>query len=114
VETEDDYLDWLKSEIGREYGCPAYYIRTVLVHEEVAGNTFWHGAVEIFGLIGHPSAKRCFAWGHEDDQSGPNGRLVITLEALPVVSAQNAVRVQLIKDLDGAGLGSPAIRPEMR
>ena len=114
METEDDYLDWLKAEIGREYGCPAYYIRTDIVHEEVDGNTVWHGEVEVFGLIGHPHAKRCFAWGHEHDQSDPKGRLVIALEALPIVSAQNAVRIQLIKDLGNGGLGLPGIRSELR
>ena len=34
VNNKDDYLDCLKAEIGREHGCPAYYIRTEIVHEE--------------------------------------------------------------------------------
>jgi len=101
VETKDDYLDCLKAEIGRECGCPAYFIRTDTVHEESDGKTIWHGEVEVFGLIGHPGAKHCFAWNHGRNRNDPNGELVIALEILPLTSARRAVQAQL----RGSGCG---------
>jgi hypothetical protein len=98
-ETKDDYLDCLKAHIGREHNCPAYYLRTETLHEQIDGNTVWTGEVEVFGLIGHPQAKRCFAWGHAADRSDAAGTIVTVLELIPVFSAQNAVQFQLAKDI---------------
>ena len=98
-ETKDHYLDWLKAHIQHAHNCPAYYVRTEMVHEEIEGNTVWFGGVEVFGLIGHSEAKRCFAWGHIYNQSDTNGKVAIALEVMPIASAQNAVRAQLINDL---------------
>jgi len=99
VETKDEYLDCLKAEIEQKHNCPAYYLRTEAVHETIEENTVWQGDVEIFCLIGHEVAKRCFAWGHSFDRSDSQGEFIITLDQLPAVSAQNAVRIQLVKDL---------------
>jgi hypothetical protein len=99
VGDKNEYLDWLKADIEREYNCPAFYLRTETVHETLEGNTVWLGDVEIFGLIGHLEARRCFAWGHEHEGSGSGGRLVMMLSIPPVVSAPNAVRIQLLKEL---------------
>jgi hypothetical protein len=101
-ETKDDYLDWLKAHIQREHNYPAYYLRTETVREDIEGNTVWLGEVEVFGLIGHPEAKRCFTWGHSYDRSDSNGRVVFALERLPIVSAQSALRAQLANDLRSA------------
>ena len=98
-ETKDHYLDWLKAHIQEAHNHPAYYLRTETVHELIEGNTVWLGEVEVFGLIGHPEAKRCFAWGHSYDRSDTNGRVVTALERFPTFFAQNAVRVQLGSDL---------------
>jgi hypothetical protein len=97
---KDEYLDWLKAEIQHAYNCPAYFLRTEMVHERIEGNTVWLGDVEIFCLVGHSQAKRCFAWGHDFDRSDLKGKPVAILEMLPVLFAQNAVRTQLAKDLE--------------
>jgi hypothetical protein len=35
------------------------------VHETFQGQTVWAGEVEVFDLVGHPKAKRCYAWAHK-------------------------------------------------
>jgi hypothetical protein len=99
VEDKNEYLDWLKADIGREYNCPAYYLRTQTVHETLEGSTEWLGDVEVFGLISHLEASRCFAWRQEREGSDSSSRLVIMLATPPAVSAPKAVRIQLMKDL---------------
>jgi hypothetical protein len=98
-ETKDDYLDWLKAHVQHAHNCPAYYLRTERVHEDIEGNNIWRGEVEVFALIGHAQAKRCFAWGHNDERSEPNGKVVVVLELPPIFFVQNAVRTQLAEDL---------------
>jgi hypothetical protein len=101
-ETQDDYLDWLKAHIQQRHNCPAYYLRTERAREDIEGNNVWRGEVEVFALIGHTEAKRCFAWGHNEEGSDPNGKVVVVLELPPIFSVQNAVRAQLAKDLRSA------------
>lgn len=101
---KDQYLDWLKAEVQEAYGCPVYYVRAEIVHEAIEGNTVWLGDVEVFGLIGHAQARRCFAWGHDFDRSDTKGRIIAVLETPSVGSAQHAVRLQLAKDLSTLAL----------
>jgi hypothetical protein len=56
------------------------------------------GDVEVFDLHGHPKAKRCDAWSHLDGPNDERTRFVAVLEIPPVVSAETAVRVQVVKD----------------
>ena len=50
--------------------------------------TIWKGDVEIFELIRHPKAKRCYGWSYGDPE-----RLITVLELPPVTDAQSAVKV---------------------
>ena len=45
------------------------------------------------------SCRPSYAWGHEYHGSGSDGRLVMMLAIPPAISAPNAVRIQLVKDL---------------
>ena len=63
------------------------------------GETVWKGNVEVCDLTGHPKAKRCYAWGHLDGPRDERTRFVAVLEIPPVVSAETAVRVQIVKDV---------------
>ncbi len=60
------------------------------------GETVWKGDVEVFDLVEHPKAKRCYAWSHLDGPNDERTRLVTVLEIPPVVSAETAVRVQIV------------------
>jgi hypothetical protein len=94
AETRDNYLDWLKAEIERAHNCPAYYVRTETVRENNGAIAGWSGEVEVFGLIGHPKAKHCFAWGHGAKQTDWKGEFAIVIDSI-AGSPKEAVRMQL-------------------
>jgi hypothetical protein len=56
------------------------------------GQTAWEGTVEVFDLVGHPKAKRAYAWSYRD---GNETKCVAVLEIPPVDSPQNAVKVAI-------------------
>ena len=59
------------------------------MREKVNGRVLWEGNGEVFALLGHDEALRCYARGH----TGPTGRWEVTTgPAIPaVVSAATAV-----------------------
>ena len=92
------YLDELKEAIRATYGCEAEHDETVSVREVFRGRTLCEGAVEIFDLHGHESARRCFAWTHtEEGEKRP--RYVTMLELPPIDSPQAAVRAALLQEV---------------
>jgi len=101
VANRQDYLDRLQVAVQQLHGCGAVHRATVPVHEVFRGQTVWQGNVEVFDLTGHPKAKRCYAWSHLDGPNDERTRFVAVLEIPPVVSAETAVRVQIVKDARG-------------
>jgi hypothetical protein len=51
--------------VESQHGGTATYVQTVPVHEEHKGEVVWDGTVAVFDLVGHPKAKRAYAWSHE-------------------------------------------------
>ena len=84
-----DYVAELRSTIRRLHRCEASHSRTESVKEIVNGQVLWEGNVEVFALLGHPQALRCYAWGHLDE----TGKWIVTtvLAIPPVISASSAV-----------------------
>jgi hypothetical protein len=84
-----DYLGELRSTIRRLHRCEASHTRTEPVREVVNGQVMWEGKVEVFAIVGHDQALRCYAWGHLHE----SGKWEVTtvLAIPPVVSAQSAV-----------------------
>jgi hypothetical protein len=101
VENKQDYLAKVQVAVSQLHNCGATYSKTVPVHEIFRGKTVWQGDVEVFDLHGHPKAKRCYAWSHLDGANDERTRFVAVLEIPPVVSAETAVRVQIVKDFKG-------------
>ena len=95
METKQDYLAKLQVAVSQLHNCGAVGRETVPVHEVFKGQTVWKGDVD---LTGHPKAKRCYAWSHLDGANDERTRFVAVLEIPPVVSAETAVRVQIVKD----------------
>jgi hypothetical protein len=93
-----EYIEQLQSVILHLHACKSAWVETVPVHEVFRGETVWQGDVEVFDLIGHPKAKRCYAWSHLDGPKDERTRFVAVLEIPPVESAETAVRVQIVKD----------------
>ena len=68
------------------------------VTEIFQGEIVWAGEVEVFDLIGHPKAKRAYAWSHREGKDDQGERFVTVLEIPPVVSALTAVRASIMAD----------------
>ncbi|MEZ0275705.1 MAG: hypothetical protein ACAH88_12435 [Roseimicrobium sp.] len=57
------------------------------------GKTVWQGAVEIFGLTGHPTATKAFAWAYRDALGEIQSMAV--LNAPPISSPREAVQAAI-------------------
>jgi hypothetical protein len=84
-----EYIPELKATIRRLHRCEASHTRTETVRQVLGGQVLFDGTVEVFALLGHDNALRCYAWGNLDNE----GRWEVTtvLAIPPVVSAETAV-----------------------
>jgi len=87
------YITDLQREIRRLYGVESVHVRTVPLTEQFEGKILWQGEVETFDVVGHPTARRCFAWASEGDDGQQNYTAVLQLP--PVDSERSAVRAAL-------------------
>ena len=83
----------LQQAILDKYGCDSVWVESVPVKGTSRGRVDWDGVVEVFDLIDHPSAPRCYAWTHEDTES--DVRVVAILHHGKIDSPRNAVRAAL-------------------
>jgi hypothetical protein len=83
------------------HGCKSKWLESVPVKETFEGKTVWEGVVQVFELIDHPTAKKCYAWSYIVDDSGKR-RFVAVLHQKPVDSPLDAVRAAIIRDYDGS------------
>ncbi len=84
-----NYIGELRSTIKRLHQCEASHSRTESVKEVINGQVLWDGKVEVFALLGHDRALRCYAWGHLNNSG--QWEVTTVLAIPPVVSAQTAV-----------------------
>ncbi len=89
------YIDELKKVILDLHGCEAEYLETVPVKEVFQDQIAWEGEVEVFSILGHPLATKCFAWAYQTDTGR---RFMAVLEVSPVDSPLNAVRAAIVSD----------------
>jgi hypothetical protein len=82
----------LKDAIRAMHGCESLHVESVPVKEVFENQIAWEGMVEVFDLVGHPEAKRAYAWTYRD---GDQNKAVAVLELPPVDSAQSAVKVAI-------------------
>jgi hypothetical protein len=80
----------LKDAIRINHGCEALHVESVPVKEVAEGKTIWEGAVEVFDLVGHPKAKRAYAWSHRD---GDEMKPTTVLQVAPADSPERAVKM---------------------
>ena len=69
------YIEELQDVIKKLHNAEARHLESVPVKETHKGQTVWEGAVEVFELIGHPTASRAYAWAHETDDPQTASRL---------------------------------------
>ena len=84
-----EYIERLHMVITQLHECVMLsHTASVPVREVFQGQTAWEGVVEVFDLIGHPKAQRCYAWTYGEPEE-----FITVLEIPPVVDAQSAVKV---------------------
>jgi hypothetical protein len=84
------YIQKLKKAIRDLHGCESTHDASIAVNETFPSTTVWQGAVEVFTLLNHPTAKIAYAWGYNKDHG--KMRYVVVLGIPPVNSAQDAVK----------------------
>ena len=89
-------MEALEKAIRDLHGCDSTWIEATPVRETFHGQTVWEGTVQVFELIGHPTAKRCYAWSHATE--GEKRRFVAVLHQGPVDSPVAAVRAAIVQE----------------
>jgi len=86
----------LKNAIRATHGCESLHVKSVPVTEVFEGKVAWKGKVEVFDLVGHPKAKRAYAWSYRD---GDKPKSVAVLQLAPVNSPQAAVKITIRRSI---------------
>lgn len=94
-----DYLNELQINVQKLHNCGAIHRGSVAVHEKFSGKGVWRGQVEIFDLVGHPKAKRAYAWSQHGGPKTEKTQIVAVLEIPPVVDAKTAVQASMAKEV---------------
>jgi hypothetical protein len=87
----------LQTAIRNLHGCESRWVETVHVREEHHGDKVWEGDVEVFELVGHPAAKRAYAWS--EPGMGKRRRFFAALHVPPVDSPAKAVQGSIFVDV---------------
>jgi hypothetical protein len=97
MKTSEVSIDALKKAILDLHDCKATWIESVSVKEVFEGKMVWEGIVQIFDLIDHPKAKRCYAWSHELEGSKKR-RFFAVLHQGAIDSPEKAVRASIVRE----------------
>lgn len=89
-------IEALKEAIRSLHHRDPTWIEAVPVTETFQSQTVWEGTVQVFDLIDHPTASRCYAWSHETDKG--KERFVAVLHQGPVDSPEKAVRAAIVQE----------------
>ena len=75
------------------HGVDSKWVESLPVTETSQGKTVWDGEVQVFFLMGHPTATRAYAWSRETSDGKRD--IVAMLETGPVKDAVTAVRASI-------------------
>ncbi len=89
--------DNLRQAILNLHGCESEWVESVPVTETFQGQTVWSGTVQVFDLIDHATAPRCYAWSHAVEGS-ENRRFVAVLHQGHVDSSEKAVNAAIVQE----------------
>ena len=78
------------------HGVEARHVETVRVRDEFKGEIAFERDVEVFDLVGHPKAKRAYAWS--EATTGTKRRFFAVLRVAPIDSAIKAVQASIVSD----------------
>jgi len=91
MRSNQEYVERLRQAVEKLQGCSATHNATVFVHIE----SLWQGDVEVFELLGHPVAEKCYAWLDPRSIAGAESDCFAFLHRAPVTSAKEAVQASL-------------------
>ena len=89
-------MESLKKAVLDLHGCDSNWVESVPITETFQGAVVWDGIVEVFDLVNHPTANRCYAWSHATE--GEKRRFVAVLHQGPVDSPEKAVRAAIVQE----------------
>ena len=90
-------VEALHEAIRNLYDCDSRFVESVPVTDRTGtGDVVWDGVVQIFDLVGHRTAARCYAWSYATD--GDRRRFVTVLHGGPIDSPANAVRAAVVSE----------------
>jgi hypothetical protein len=92
------YIEELRDVIRRLHGVGSKHVASVPIKETFRGRTVWDGRVEVFELVGHPTASRLYAWSHDADDPANPKRHVTVLHSDLITSPLFAVRAAIIQE----------------
>jgi hypothetical protein len=92
------YVEELRDVIRRLHAVESKHIGSVPVKEIFQGRTVWDGCVEVFELIGHPTASKLYAWSHATDDPDNPKRHVTVLHSELITSPLLAVRAAIVQE----------------
>jgi hypothetical protein len=92
------YVEELRDVIRRLHCVDSKHVGSVPVTEKFQGRTVWDGCVEVFELIGHPTASKLYAWSHTTDDPDNPKRHVTVLHSDLITSPLLAVRAAIIQE----------------
>ena len=98
-----EYIQELRDVIRRIHRAEASHVESVPIRETFEGRTVWEGVVEVFDLVGHPTAHRVYAWAHDTENPEKPRRHVTVLHLHPIKSARDAVRAAIVSEFKNLG-----------
>jgi hypothetical protein len=90
----DAPIQALREAIRGLHGCDSPFVESVPLPETFQGSVACEGAVVVFDLIGHATAKRAYAWSAETD--GGRRRFTAVLHEGKLNSPVKAVRASIV------------------
>jgi hypothetical protein len=90
----------LRDAIRHLHGVDSRWVESVDVHEKFGAETVWEGSVQVFDLVGHPQAKRAYAWSYKTE--GTKRRFHVVLHLPPVDGPVMAVRTAILAEYQQA------------
>lgn len=87
----------LKHVVEFQHGGSATLVQSVPVTETFEGKTVWQGVVHVFDLVGHPTAKRAYAWSSPIEGSAKR-RFFAVLHTKRINSPLQAVRAAIVAE----------------
>ena len=94
-----EYIERIQQVIFHLHKADSTWVESVPVREVFRGRVIWEGPVEVFTLLNHPKAKRCFAWSHRAGKDDTDERFVAVLEIPPIDSPESAVKVAIAHEV---------------